>query len=208
LGPVNVRDFLKTRLSVKKGPVLNSKGEVIGEHEGVWFYTEGQRHGFRIFRSGLPLYVIAKDQKRNALIVGRGEEAKVASFRLEDLHLLYPSYYEILISTKDLRVRIRHLGELLPACAGGPAHVASPARKDASVSGRQSAAGGSVKIAPPRRVSARGGRNLNVVLDEPALSLAPGQSAVFYRPTGPAGRDFEVLGGGIVTKTQHPVTRS
>ncbi|MCP5104893.1 MAG: tRNA 2-thiouridine(34) synthase MnmA, partial [bacterium] len=55
------------------GPILNRCGDVIGQHKGIVFYTIGQRRGLGI-GGGPPLYVIAKDKKRNAVIVGGKEE--------------------------------------------------------------------------------------------------------------------------------------
>ena len=76
IGKVNVRDFLKRRISEKPGNVLNLKGEVIGKHRGVPFYTIGQRHGFEVFKyAGIPLYVISKNAATNELVIGTDEEA-------------------------------------------------------------------------------------------------------------------------------------
>lgn len=46
IGPVDIQEFLKTRLPVKVGKVITTDGQPVGEHEGVWFYTIGQRHGW------------------------------------------------------------------------------------------------------------------------------------------------------------------
>lgn len=55
------------------GPVLlRGKGGTlreIGRHEGLWQYTEGQRRGLGIAWTE-PLYVVARDRERNALVVG------------------------------------------------------------------------------------------------------------------------------------------
>ena len=109
IGPVPVAKFLRERLPAKSGPVVDSKGEIIGEHDGVWFFTEGQRHGFRLFKTtGLPLYVIGKDVKKNILTVGRGGEARVRQFEIEKPHWIG--------KLGDIKnVRIRHLGEILSA---------------------------------------------------------------------------------------------
>lgn len=114
IGPVPIAKFLRENLPVKLGAVVNTQGENVGEHDGVWFFTEGQRHGFKVFRpTGLPLYVIGKDVPSNTLVVGRGEEARVKEFRIEKPHWISGNYK--VSELKGLRVRIRHLGELLPA---------------------------------------------------------------------------------------------
>lgn len=51
------------------GPILDSEGHELGRHEGLPFYTIGQRKGLGI-AAAEPLFVLQKDTKRNALIVG------------------------------------------------------------------------------------------------------------------------------------------
>lgn len=51
------------------GPVLDTKGNVIGHHQGLYYYTVGQRKGLRI-SSGESLYVVSLDPDRNAVIAG------------------------------------------------------------------------------------------------------------------------------------------
>jgi len=55
------------------GPILRRDGEEIGTHNGLAFYTIGQRKGLGIAHPK-PLYVLAKDIARNALIVGTADE--------------------------------------------------------------------------------------------------------------------------------------
>ncbi|XKT74247.1 MAG: tRNA 2-thiouridine(34) synthase MnmA [Patescibacteria group bacterium UBA2163] len=66
LGHVDMQEFLQHYIPVKKGPVRLMDGTVLGEHDGVWFHTIGQRlslaHGAR-------LYIVAKNVKNNELIV-------------------------------------------------------------------------------------------------------------------------------------------
>ena len=72
LGPIDMKDFLKHYIDVKKGNVLDINGEIIGEHDGALFYTLGERHGFKITKKGTEdgrLYVIARDLKKNTLTV-------------------------------------------------------------------------------------------------------------------------------------------
>lgn len=113
IGEVDIKEFLKKRIDMKVGTVVTSKGEVLGEHDGVWFYTIGQRHGFRINKYvGLPLYVIGKDVAKNELIVGFMGEVNRSEFLVENVHWIGAE------SNTPFRcdVRIRHLGELYP-CA-------------------------------------------------------------------------------------------
>lgn len=68
VGEVDIQEFLKENIGTKPGPVVNHKGEKIGTHEGLWFYTLGQRQGIGI-GGGIPYYVYDKDVKNNALKV-------------------------------------------------------------------------------------------------------------------------------------------
>ncbi|MBI4385442.1 tRNA 2-thiouridine(34) synthase MnmA, partial [Candidatus Parcubacteria bacterium] len=74
VGEVAVRDFLQEYLPVVPGPVLTAAGKRVGEHEGVAFYTIGQRRGVGSAGGGTPYYVIEKDAVRNALIVAEGAD--------------------------------------------------------------------------------------------------------------------------------------
>jgi len=64
----DINKFLKKRIGVKKGAIITTKGEKKGEHEGLAYYTIGQRKGIKIGGIG-PFYVVDKDFKKNALIV-------------------------------------------------------------------------------------------------------------------------------------------
>ena len=66
-----VNDFLKEYLKQKPGAIVDTKGKVIGKHQGLWFYTIGQRKGIKL--SGGPYYVLDKNLKRNTLIVTKDE---------------------------------------------------------------------------------------------------------------------------------------
>jgi tRNA-specific 2-thiouridylase len=69
------RDFLhrhKPELE-QPGPILDRAGKQLGAHTGLVNYTIGQRKGLGVAAAD-PLYVLAKDQARNALIVGYKDE--------------------------------------------------------------------------------------------------------------------------------------
>ncbi len=59
--------------SVRPGPILDLRGEELGRHRGLPYYTVGQREGLGL-AAARPLYVIRLDTARNALIVGYAEE--------------------------------------------------------------------------------------------------------------------------------------
>jgi len=67
-----VNDFLRKYLKEKPGKIVDTKGKVLGEHRGLWFYTIGQRKGIGL--SGGPWWVVDKDLKKNLLIVTKNEK--------------------------------------------------------------------------------------------------------------------------------------
>ncbi|MFC1663196.1 tRNA 2-thiouridine(34) synthase MnmA [Patescibacteria group bacterium] len=71
IGDIDVADFLRNHIKMKRGEILTSDGKFIGFHDGIMFYTIGQRHGLGV-GGGIPYYVINKDIKNNTLIVGHG----------------------------------------------------------------------------------------------------------------------------------------
>ena len=114
IGEVNINQFLRERLPVERGEVVDTRGRVIGEHDGAWFYTIGQRHGFRTGGGKPPMYVINNDVKKNRLVVGFGAETYRDQFTVSDVNWLTQMPNDKL-QTLNLRVRIRHGGELIPA---------------------------------------------------------------------------------------------
>jgi len=73
MGKINVEEFLKQNIKSKPGQVVTIEGEKIGEHEGLETYTIGQRRGIKI-GGGIPYFVIAKDFKKDELIVAKGRK--------------------------------------------------------------------------------------------------------------------------------------
>lgn len=83
IGQMNVKDFLKSRIKPKKGKILHIDGRILGEHDGAYYYTVGQRHGLDIRDGSGPYFVVSKDVKKNTITVGErrnllGKEARVA----------------------------------------------------------------------------------------------------------------------------------
>lgn len=72
LGHVDMKEFLSHYVKLEAGPVVDTKGETIGEHGGALTYTLGQRHGFTVknqSEESAPWFVVGKDVARNILIV-------------------------------------------------------------------------------------------------------------------------------------------
>lgn len=68
IGEVDVKSFLQQYIKPKTGDIKKRDGTVVGQHDGVAFYTIGQRHGLSV-GGGRPYYVIDKDVKANILYV-------------------------------------------------------------------------------------------------------------------------------------------
>ena len=129
----------------------------MGTHDGVWFYTIGQRGGWVMDSKTQKLkksktqdgetpifYVISKNAERNELVVAEADGATGDQLEVERLNKISSTKWKL----DDLLVRIRHGGELIGA----------------------------------RGVEIESG--LLVILDKPVRGIAPGQSAVFYSHEG------------------------
>jgi len=76
IGERDFRAFLGQYLPARRGEMRTPDGKTLGEHDGVMYYTLGQREGLGIGgrrdTSGEPWYVVGKDVARNVLIVAQG----------------------------------------------------------------------------------------------------------------------------------------
>ncbi|WP_139187828.1 tRNA 2-thiouridine(34) synthase MnmA [Bacillus tuaregi] len=72
IGERNFKTFLSQYLPAQPGNMETFDGKVVGKHDGLMYYTIGQRHGLGIGGSGEPWFAIGKDLKRNVLYVGQG----------------------------------------------------------------------------------------------------------------------------------------
>lgn len=78
IGERRFKDFLQQYLPAQKGDIVTDEGRVIGQHDGLMYYTLGQRGGIGI--GGLKdqgegaWFVLAKDLSNNHLIVGQGHD--------------------------------------------------------------------------------------------------------------------------------------
>ncbi len=81
-------DVLKDYIDIDKpGNVLNSAGEVVGEHKGYMHYTIGKRKGFSVRGALTPHYVTTIKPKTNEIIVGSKEDLRVKEFYVKDLNM-------------------------------------------------------------------------------------------------------------------------
>jgi tRNA-specific 2-thiouridylase len=74
IGKIDIKDFLSSHIKSQKGDVLDEKGNAIGRHDGAFFYTIGERHGFTITKKGPndePYYVFDKNIEQNTISVSK-----------------------------------------------------------------------------------------------------------------------------------------
>ncbi|NLB49415.1 MAG: tRNA 2-thiouridine(34) synthase MnmA [Erysipelotrichia bacterium] len=79
IGERNFKDFLQNYLPSKKGPIIDiAKGRTLGEHDGVMYYTLGQRKGLGLGgisgETSQGWFVVKKDVAKNILYVAKGDE--------------------------------------------------------------------------------------------------------------------------------------
>ena len=94
IGERNFKDFLGQFLPAQPGNMETFEGEVKGKHDGLMYYTLGQRHGLGIGGDGEPWFVLGKDLERNVLYVGQG-------FHHEALYSEALSAVKMSFSTKE-----------------------------------------------------------------------------------------------------------
>lgn len=99
----NYRQFLKQRIKVESGEIVDSRGRVLGEHRGLPFYTIGQRQGLGI-SCKQPLYVIGFDLGKDRVIVGQKEELKARGLLAEEVNVLKTDFEGPLYA----QIRYRH----------------------------------------------------------------------------------------------------
>ncbi|MGJ7035085.1 tRNA 2-thiouridine(34) synthase MnmA [Anoxybacillus eryuanensis] len=72
IGERNFKQFLSNYLPAQPGKMQTLDGQVKGTHDGLMYYTIGQRHGLGIGGSGEPWFVVGKNVKDNILYVAQG----------------------------------------------------------------------------------------------------------------------------------------
>lgn len=89
IGERRFKRFLSEYLPAQPGDIRSLEGELKGRHDGLMYYTLGQRQGLGIGGPGGPWYVVDKDLGRNMLVVAQGEHHPAlyhSSLTAGDLH--------------------------------------------------------------------------------------------------------------------------
>ncbi|POB10724.1 MAG: tRNA 2-thiouridine(34) synthase MnmA [Sulfobacillus thermosulfidooxidans] len=84
------------------GEIVNTAGQVLGHHQGIAFYTVGQRRGLGI-TAREPLYVVGVEASRNRLIVGRKEEVQQSLVHVQDVNYVIPGVEGLLHGEAKIR---------------------------------------------------------------------------------------------------------
>ena len=146
-------EFLTQYLPPSPGAIVDERGRELGRHEGLAYYTLGQRHGLRVGgvaeRAEAPWYVAGKDTERNELLVVQGHD--------------HPLLFEDWLATSD-------------------AHwIGAP--PDALLAGKPLRCAAKIRYRQPDQactVTLRGERELEVSFDHPQRTPTPGQYVVLY----------------------------
>ena len=124
IGKVNLKDFLKKKIKQKKGRIISPDKKEIGQHDGAYYYTIGQRlgprYGFDLKKSQFDdrknlkrWYVAKKDVKTNTITAA--PEGHPLLYR-KKIKIKYPHWIS---ETPNKRIkvfsRIRQVGELIPS---------------------------------------------------------------------------------------------
>ncbi len=124
IGERNFRKFLQEFLPARRGKILTSAGEEVGEHCGVMYYTLGQRRGLELGgKKGEAgrWFVVGKDVKKNILYVSHGDESPLysTSCTVEEMNFIpVPPERDEFVCTAKFRyrqgeqgVRVKRTGE-------------------------------------------------------------------------------------------------
>lgn len=90
----NYRQFFEERnLSAAPGNIVDKEGKVLGRHQGIIYYTIGQRSGLGISAKA-PLYVLRFDAHTNSILVGNKEDLYASGLIAGDLNFLTDQFPE------------------------------------------------------------------------------------------------------------------
>jgi tRNA-specific 2-thiouridylase len=121
----NYPRFLKEYMPemAKPGPILDREGNTLGEHRGILFYTIGQRKGLGISAEE-PMYVVAIDRGRNAIIVGSKDDVYRDELIAADINWIAKQSPKQPLELKaKIRYRHREADAVITPISSREAHV-------------------------------------------------------------------------------------
>ena len=131
IGERNFMQFLSGFLPAQPGDMVTPEGKVVGRHDGLMYYTLGQRRGLGIGGggNGQRWFVLGKDLEHNRLIVSQGEDDALFSRSATGSELTWLAERPPVAAGEplDCQVRLRHrqpLQDCRLTLWGGKAHMA------------------------------------------------------------------------------------
>jgi tRNA-specific 2-thiouridylase len=123
LGKIDLKDFLGHYFKEQKGDVIDDEtDEIVGTHDGAWFYTIGERHGFTTFAetsNEKPYYIIAKDVKENTLTVSHKESIDAPLMPTREIRIANANWISgVTPLRKKISARVRYRQELVSCKVG------------------------------------------------------------------------------------------
>ena len=150
----NYKKFLETNSGIKpkKGNIVNSKGEILGKHTGLYNYTIGQRKGLGISYK-VPLFVLGFNKAKNEVIVGEEKELYKKEITVTDINLLLVDKIEepmevdvkTRYSSKVAKAKIEQDGENIKVTFDEPQRAITPGQSAVFYVGDIVLGGGKIK---------------------------------------------------------------
>lgn len=110
LGQIKYNDFIRRHLGTKRGPIIEIEtGRKLGEHNGYWFHTIGQRKGLGL--SGGPWYVVKKNVQDNAIFVSNGygtSKQYGREIHLDEMHFISGNPWQGSNDAHEITFKNRH----------------------------------------------------------------------------------------------------
>ena len=110
IGPLDMKGFLQKYIKPKTGILYHTDGRLLGAHDGVFYYTIGQRHGLDIKNGQGPYYVVRKDIKNNIIFVGSKKELGGQTVKVNKVNWLTSK----LKLPARIQVKIRYRSRSIP----------------------------------------------------------------------------------------------
>ena len=112
IGERKFKDFLQRFIPAQPGDIITPTGEIIGTHQGLMYYTLGQRQGLGIgglkTASEAPWFVLAKDLDNNHLIAGQGHQHPLLLKKQLHASQLHWVSGKALANSFDCKAKIRY----------------------------------------------------------------------------------------------------
>jgi tRNA-uridine 2-sulfurtransferase len=96
--------------AAKPGEIVDKSGHVLGRHDGVIYFTVGQRKGLGLSGNGEPLFVLKLDAERARVVVGPREALRTKAIILREVNWLLPAE-----SAVSCAVKVRSTRPPMPA---------------------------------------------------------------------------------------------